>query len=746
MLKDINYYKFHKTVRIILLLLFTKISILLLYYYSNATFYGNVRIQIENIDISNLKVKSKSPLNRDLTFYIDDNYLVYEKKRFYKNIYLIIDENISIDNNNSLKILFNDSYFTVKISEHTHKIDLLQYHKINENIFTKIFNIFKFGFNRTFYLLISTGIFLLFILAITHRKTLILLIIKIKNHIEKHKTLTVLIIILSLFIFSYLNDKMDFSNYVVSKNLPDQVDYQSCAVNHLNGHGFLVSGNINKSSQDYKIIFSDKQSLMLFETIKGVHRLDRFPAYPFLVTTIYKIFGIHPIAIKIFQYILLVIMLYLLPFISTRLWNNKGYWAALIATPLLYIYLLEYVWYISPDLISVFLNFFIIYLYIEARRNMQWKHLAPLAILFGLSILFKSSLMFLMPFMFLDFIFKSIKARKAYAKKILTFGFLFALCWIPYNVWSISKTIKYKDNAKIILDYINNNDTNIDLQILNNMVNERASGFGFITGDFLITSHDIEVYKEIIKPEIKKKNYVDKYTLNKLNTAQRFLSMLEYTKNLSSYFFIINLTSKTGALSLHNEYNTDGLIHSYWVDMEDSFYNNDGLSHKSDIYRMINFYYHNPKYIFTVAHFKLLNYFTENFIIFYLIVSVNILFIIQQIHSLKSSLKSNAYLVINMLSLITVLVLLIKFNYVVPYLLFLSILALAYTKLKRFLSFPIILVFIAFYAFPIIGYGNPRFMIYYDTYMFLLFGIIIVEIISMTKIILLKQKTYAELN
>ena len=139
-------------------------------------------------------------------------------------------------------------------------------------------------------------------------KSKILQLIKyIYNTSLQHPLIISAINTLIIILISFTLNQTKFSNIVELDKMPDQVEYHTCAVNYNNGYGFLIGGNIDKTT-DYKLNFNYKNSDYKFNTYRGLKRLDRFPAYSFTLSLFYKIFGPNPIIIKYFQWIMLIIV------------------------------------------------------------------------------------------------------------------------------------------------------------------------------------------------------------------------------------------------------------------------------------------------------------------------------------------------------------------------------------------------------------------------------------------------------
>jgi len=542
---------------------------------------------------------------------------------------------------------------------------------------------------------------------------------------EKNYIITSALWPLFLLLYAFFTTPPDLSNRVITGFLPDQVEYHSCAVNHVSGYGFMRGGNVN-DRLDYKLEFSDDKALLQHEVMAGMKRLDKFPGVSLFLAAIYKVFGINPAAAKIFMLILFILFLFTIPVLTHNLWGKKGFWAGFTAVFFLFFYLLQYTAILTADLVSVFFNFYIIFFYIKSRQHFVFKYIIPLALLSGISILFKPSLMFFMVFMFADLFILSVKDKKHKLIRFFVLVVLFFSTWAPYNLWSILQSRKIINNAQIIIKAISRE--NPDTAHINFLSNTLKESFLIETNKIEIDTSHINYYKSNIKPVFDLKRNISLNEIAGYSKELKFISFLRVIAEIRPYYFMVQLIPTVGAFELHNEYISDGFYYNAWHTKEDSYYNNDKLSHKSDMYRMFSFYYNNPKYIFTNAHSKLTRYFENNAHIPLLIV-FTLLFLALKSVMRRSRNPKNYVITVFAVVLLTAHFLTFEF---LPYILLCIIILSKFDEvLKNYISLPIIFVLISFYLFPIITYGNSRFMIYYDTYLFILLGIVAVELLSL---------------
>ena len=132
----------------------------------------------------------------------------------------------------------------------------------------------------------------------------------------------------------YLHHRVNLNDKVVM-NI-DERDYQSIGVNYSKGHGVHVQGFV-EPFDSYKMDtlsvckkFWFPTALKLSKMFAGRFAFFRNPAYPYLISVTYKIFGVHPALIKNIQFFSLILIISLLPILAYLLWGKKGFLAGFI--------------------------------------------------------------------------------------------------------------------------------------------------------------------------------------------------------------------------------------------------------------------------------------------------------------------------------------------------------------------------------------------------------------------------------
>ena len=702
-----------------------------IFYISNINYFGEIRINLNNDEFSQIELTANSPFGNNLHFTHNQRSIFYEHKRFYKDI--TIDFTTVKKNNAQIEIQYSGGKKTVNLTDLENKTNLVEIISDDYRLKSKLSDLFKFYYFQLSIITVCLLILLFISSFALYYKNITVFFVNLSLLAYQKRFVTCFLWVGLLLSLSLFTGKIGTEDKLVSDIYPDQIEYHTCAVNQLNGYGFLIGGKIDNEI-DYKIAFSDEQALLQHKLMAGVSRLDRFPAYSYTLFIIYNLFGVSPGTVKILQLGLLLLFVFFIPLLIKGLWDNqRSFWGGLIASGLLFFYLLKYTQIITPDLFTVFINFFIVYLYIKLRKNLKINHLLLFAFISGLSFLFKASMViFLIP-AFLDIVILIIKQKQDILKRILLSSFLFLMTWVPYNIYSIKTTAIYKQTADKIIQEIKNKNTDDDG--FNHFIHKQKDIFKFI-GSF---NYSKQKLIELLNYDINEQTLIEAFYNDKRYFEEiKLLYYLNIIKKVPKIYFIISLYDETtSALDLHNEFSNDGLVHKEWKNKSESFYNNDGYENKSDIFRMLNFYTKNPGYIISIPHYKLNSYFQYNifvriFTILVFLYIANSLFLTK--YSKQNCKNRNSKLIMTIGSLLILFIIILSNSHTVAYLLAFAIkLSATNIKLKEYLSIPILFAFINLYAFPVLGYGNERYMIYYDTFLFILIGILITELLFLHK-------------
>jgi len=600
------------------------------YYLSKANYYGSVLVVNMNdtTKIKSLNVTGLTPFYNIIESPNKNDYFDHSYPRFYSSISF----KSSYDDVINVKILLsNDTVISDIITIQPNETLIYNFNKLPKyNKSRKLFDLFKLLSTNKTVIIICTIILIVFLIAITiiinkYLKT------EFDNPIRNLINSKLRIYILSLFFlsictFAFWNSQINIINQVVQKmddlvhielNV-DQIDYQTISVNFAQKNKHNINGILD-SSINYKLNFDKNKSPVRnsearnkLHYLSGIQCLHRFPAYPYFVGTIYKIFDNSPLYIKYFQLFLLIASLSFLPLIGYEIWNLKGLWAGLISMPFMLLLTIKTILYLTPDVATISINILILFQYIRFRKDFKYLNAILLGVLLGFSFLIKSSLMFFVIFLFSDLLIKII-IHKDYSiiKKGIVLFTTFVLIWAPYNIYAIVQHKKNKYESRLLLKDIENG---IDYCAINKKMTN--CDYGRYIYEFLypLDGSDINSFNEVLSPVIEKTQAIDIRNCDNYSLKTIRLALLKMNSELPDYFFIISIIPINTGLDMHNEYVTDGGMHPEWRIYKSSFYQSDNINNKSFITSVIKFYSKYPNKIFTVSYSKLKKIFSELFV------------------------------------------------------------------------------------------------------------------------------------
>ncbi len=709
-------------------------------YLKNANFYGQIIIESDN---PNFLISGISPNGNQLSFNaIKKNNqnlgFDYFHNRFYKSIYIESNDSISVNCIKSITINGEKRNFRlVQINSQIKKNNYEIVPDLNYSIFNKHLDFASFLILKTYKIIIGLLCIILIYIAIRFRKKLYWFLDKLSltAHINTKKErylfalfITLICVFISIIYLSNNTDKSvsKFDNEINLEEGRDQYDYHTIAVNFAEKNIFLVNGQI-VNEIDYKISRgNDPDKVYNIELLTGLKTYNRFPGYPFLISFIYRIFGPNPIFVKIWQIILLLTISFFLPLIGFKIWNKNGFLAGIFSAPLVFVYLLPYSMLVLPDTFTVFINFFILWFYISSRQNFTRKNIIIFALILGLSFLVKTSLVLILPIIAIDFIIIAFKSGiKKHYPKLIVFASVFLICWVPYNIWSVVSYNTHVKTCNKILSEIQN--TNTNLKELNSIKNPGTDNYIFEN----INQSDILKFKKEIEPFINTTYYLPyNFASKKYNKNIITLSYCKIISLNDKPYFMISLISNYGGLECHNEYVSENGITNLWLNDKNSFYNNDKMHDKSFGLRIINFYLHNPKQFFKIAHSKLSV--TQNqtyiFTLFTILLLAAILII--SINNLKKGLKQKIIFIITTL----VLVLAIIFNQYIIYFYISTLLSMLFVKeFENKALLPLLLIQLNGILFILLSYCSARYLTYYLVPAYLIAAYLLVFVINSFK-------------
>ena len=190
----------------------------------------------------------------------------------------------------------------------------------------------------------------------------------------------------------------------------DEWEYQSLGVNLAFGHGYQ-EGRLEEFPA-YK--FNTSENLFLYHdpltgahlTYKdyfnqgGVYSFYRTPGYPVFLALIYKIFGVHPLYVKITQIFLLAVCAAFLPLIGQLLWGAVGFGSGIVSAVLFVLFYSPAPAQIMTEPLIVFVLFVWALLFIYWEKQASFFRTFLLGIFSAVIVLVKGLNIFIPIFFF----------------------------------------------------------------------------------------------------------------------------------------------------------------------------------------------------------------------------------------------------------------------------------------------------------------------------------------------------------
>lgn len=192
----------------------------------------------------------------------------------------------------------------------------------------------------------------------------------------------------------------------------------------------------------------------------GEYCFYRTPGYPFFMAGVYKLYGIHPVKVKIIQIFLIAFVAALLPLLGRYYWEGPGLFAGFAAA---FFFLVFY----SPDplkimtetlVVSCLAGLAVLLAFWESCRSLRLVFF--LGVISGLSVLVKGLNIFLPVILLLYILPKTERAARVKAGAVFILGILLLVA--PWSVYasciSSRPVILATEYSTLILDS-NNEDT-----------------------------------------------------------------------------------------------------------------------------------------------------------------------------------------------------------------------------------------------------------------------------------------------
>jgi hypothetical protein len=203
---------------------------------------------------------------------------------------------------------------------------------------------------------------------------------------------TILFIGFSILLYLFVAFTGNFKDSVTFSG--DEWEYQAIAVNQYYGHGFMVTGRLEETD-NYKITLLDSNKMSFWESKSG-KAFHRSPFYPGFLFIFYKLFGVHPLIVKLFQLLLIFIAGWLLIKIMEQVLGQRGFWVGLIAYLIFIVSTYRFAEHLMPENWQLLFISIITYLLFSHFRNKPVFSFL-LGTVLAFSVLNKGTTFFLLP-------------------------------------------------------------------------------------------------------------------------------------------------------------------------------------------------------------------------------------------------------------------------------------------------------------------------------------------------------------
>lgn len=247
-----------------------------------------------------------------------------------------------------------------------------------------------------------------------------------------------------LFIIHYHSGKNNPYN-TLNENVffgGDQWEYQSLAVNILNGHGYRLGGV--EPWEEYKFAFTEKKEFKEYFKSKSFYTFYRTPGYPLFLASIYKIFGVNPEIVNRIQFIMIVICASIMPLICYYYYGATGIFSGVISSFLFMRYFVSDLrtGSILTESLILFSILIWMFIYIYWEKEPTPFRILILGVFSGFLLFVKGSNIFI-PFTFILFmICKFHFPQKNKLWQIITYVLAIVLTILPWSIYASLKSNK----------------------------------------------------------------------------------------------------------------------------------------------------------------------------------------------------------------------------------------------------------------------------------------------------------------
>ncbi len=266
---------------------------------------------------------------------------------------------------------------------------------------------------------------------------------------------------LSVLYYCTFLSQSDFHNTALFGG--DSWEYQSMAVNLIEGHGFQRFGRMEKFPV-YNFDRTRPELVERFAQGAGTFNAYRTPLYPVFLAAIYKIDGVNPATAKEVQFFLFALIAGFLPVIGFYCWGTKGLVSGLVAGPIFMSECHDKAAVIMTEPLFAFTLLLVVLAAIYFHRRRTLLTAAVLGVALGLAILTKGSIIFVPMIFFGHLLVRYIKTKeRTNLHQGLVILATFFLTLAPWSIFASVETGAFvaisSEGETILLDSNNEKST-----------------------------------------------------------------------------------------------------------------------------------------------------------------------------------------------------------------------------------------------------------------------------------------------